>query len=68
MYISRFSISLKLLASRWREVKFLGYLRTLSLKLHKAKSKVFHSLPCLDWRLKAPKLNRAETGKLQFRS
>ena len=56
------------LASWWRKVYSLGYMRTLSLNFQKATSKieVFQSLPCLAWRLEVPKLNRAETGKLQF--
>ena len=43
--------------------KFHWYLRALSLKFHKAKTKieVFLSLPSL-----AETANRAETGKLQF--
>ena len=40
------------------KLKFLeGYAR---------KIEVFQSLPCLDWRLEAPKLNRAETVKLNL--
>ena len=49
-------------------LQFLGYLRTLSLKFQKATSKIeiFLSLPCLGWRPDNPKLNRTETGNLQF--
>ena len=45
-----------------------GYLWTLSLRFQKAMSKieVFQSLPCLGWRPDNPKLNRTETGNLQF--
>ena len=49
-------------------LKFHWYLKTLSQKFQKATSKieVFQSLHCLAWGPTASKINRAETGELQF--
>ena len=49
-------------------LQFLVYLRTLSLNFQKATSKieVIQSLPCLGWRLEAPKRNRERLENVYF--